>query len=634
MKPSDRDETLRLGAPRFRLLVARKYEDRARAEGLANAIGFDTLMETARHVPGGRGSNRILESGGESIRLRPSRHGGFLAGWLGDRFLSPARPFREFRIWIALRHRGIALPTPVLAASRRRGLFWRSVFGSIERAGARDGAEWLEGRPSAAERRVACIAFAHALRRFHDAGGLHGDLHLRNVLIESGDGEAADESLRCTLIDLDRTRIVRSASPRQRMREWMRFARSLEKAGRGDLTLPRLRAVGLSAYCAGDRRLRRSMLRWGASEARRLHRHRLGWWLGRRVSRALLAVILVMGLGCTDANRGEIEERGEFARWSLVATGDVGRTRLLAELFEGQLSVAKAMTEEARRDPVDAVVLLGDNFYWHGLDREHLVQRIRTNLVRPYCHFLDLTGPRSSEVSEACEIEMSTRAPVSFYAVLGNHDIELPESVDLQRKAIPEFLPDWNMSKSLAEVYEVAPGVSLILFESELAIDEEEAIRQALRRAVSQARGPWRILATHRPIATDDLGHPPVGGYPSFVRDALAESGEPVQLVLAGHHHSLQVFEIGAPTPSLQIGLGSGSRTLPPLAQNHPDARFGALELGFARVDLIGDGAQERLSVSIYEAPRWPWLAHFQSYRMRVRFDVDRLRQVKEIARH
>ena len=37
MKPSDRDEYLRLGAPRFRLLVARKYEDRARAEGLANA---------------------------------------------------------------------------------------------------------------------------------------------------------------------------------------------------------------------------------------------------------------------------------------------------------------------------------------------------------------------------------------------------------------------------------------------------------------------------------------------------------------------------------------------------------------------------------------------------------------------
>ncbi len=623
MKAPEEAGSVRHDTEGFRLLVARDYEQRATAEGLTGAAGFDTLMATARRVPGGRGSNRILESSGDPIRLRPSRHGGILAHWLGDRFLSPNRPFREFRIWVQLRRRGVALPTPVLAVGRRRGLLWQSAFASLDRVGAHDGAAWLETQPDAARLRMACIAFARTLRRFHDAGGLHGDLQLRNILIED-----EDASVRLVLIDLDRTRIVQRASARERFRELMRFARSLEKSDRADLISPRFRALTLSAYCAGDRDLRRSMLRWAPIEARRVRRHRLGWWLGKCVSGAWLTTIVLSGLAC--GNQSPLQTEG--ARWSLIATGDTGRTSTLAGLFEGQLSVAQAMTEEARRDPVDGLLLLGDNFYWQGLDREHLVQRIRTNLVRPYCHFLDLTGPRSSEVDDACETHVSARAPVGLFAVLGNHDLELPESVDLQRYAIPDFLPGWHMSKTLAQVYEVAPGVSLILFESELAIDDEGAIKRALLDAVSNARGPWRILATHRPIATDDDGFPPAGGYPGFVRKALAESGQSVQLVLAGHHHSLQVFEIGAPTPSLHIGIGSGSRAIPPLARDHPDARFCALELGFARVDLVGHGdAEQRLSVRLFETPRWPWIAHFQKTRLRAHFEVDLQGQVTEL---
>jgi len=610
----------------FRLLVARDYADRVSAEGLTDAAGFDRLMSTARCVPGGRSSNRILESSGDPIRLRPSRHGGILARWLGDRFVSPDRPFREFRTWTVLRERGVALPTPIVAVSRRRGFLWQSAFGSLDRVGACDGAQWLEAQPDATELRMACMAFARSLRLFHDAGGLHGDMHLRNVLVESADDKNPDNpSIRLIFIDLDRTRIVRTPSARQRFQELMRFARSLEKAGRADLLSSRYRALCLSAYCAGDRQLRRSMLLWSPSEARRIRRHRLGWWLGKRIPGVLLTTIMLLGLACVDENPNDIEE----ARWSLIATGDTGRTSRLARLFEGQFSVARSMTEEARRNPVDGLVLLGDNFYWHGLAREHLVERIRTNLVGPYCYFLDLRGPRSSEVEDACGISAVARAPVELFAVLGNHDIEFRESIDLQRDVIPDFLPGWHMSQSLAQVYEVAPGVSLILFESELAINDKDAIQSALRDALSDARGPWRILATHRPIATDDYGFPPVGGYPGFVREAIAESGKIVQLVLAGHHHSLQVFEVGPPTPSLHVGIGSGSRTTPPLAENHPDARFGALELGFARVDLVGhDDAQERLSVRLFAAPRWPWLAHFQSYALRAHFEVNRLGHV------
>lgn len=614
-------------ARHFRLLVASDYLERVAAEGLRDAAGFDHVMATARRVPGGRGSHRILESSGEPIRLRPSRRGGLLARLLEDRYLSPHRPFREFEIWQSLYRRGVPLPFPVFAVSRRRGLFWRSAFASLDRSCARDGAAWLETAPDAVQLRRACVAFARALRLFHDAGGVHGDLHLRNVLIECSNEEAPFDTLRLFLVDLDRTRIVRRVSARRRFRELMRFARSLEKANRADLLSKRHRAISLSAYCGGDRGLRRSMLRWSSREARRTRRHRVGWWLGNRWTRVLLASLAILGVACKD----EMIRPTEDARWSLLATGDTGRNSTLPRLFEGQLSVAQAMTEEARRAPVNGVALLGDNFYSHGIDHEHLVERIRTNLVRPYCHFLDLSGPRSKEVENACPIDVRERRPVDLFAVLGNHDLERPESVRLQRRVIPDFLPGWRMSEALAQVFEVAPGVSLILFESEIAIDDEAAIKQALKRALSDARGPWRILATHRPIATDDEGFPAVGGYPRFVREAIAESGQTVQLVLAGHHHSLQVFEIGAPTPSLHIGIGSGSRAAPPLARNHPDARFGALVLGFARIDLITPRDEvERLSVRLFEAPRWPWLRLFRGDRLRAHFEVDRKGRVRE----
>jgi hypothetical protein len=57
--------------------------------------------------------------------------------------------------------------------------------------------------------------------------------------------------------------------------------------------------------------------------------------------------------------------------------------------------------------------------------------------------------------------------------------------------------------------------------------------------------------------------------------------------------------------------------------------------LGFARVDLVGhDDEQERLSVRLFAAPQWPWLAYFQSYALRAHFEVDRLGHVTQRPQH
>jgi len=311
-------------------------------------------------------------------------------------------------------------------------------------------------------------------------------------------------------------------------------------------------------------------------------------------------------------------------RLRFFAVGDTGRLRPFPRLFEGQWAVARAMAREAAREPVDALVLLGDNFYTDGLTREGLVERIRANVVAPYCFLLRLDGPRSAEVESACGVPPATRHAARIFAVLGNHDLETEGSAALQRDVVPDFVPDWRMARGLAETVRLADGVDLILFESEPAIDDREAVTNAVRDAILAAEGPWRILATHRPIATDDLGRPRLGGYPRFVLDGIEAAGRPVQLVLAAHHHNLQVFEVGAPTPSLQLGLGSGARAEPPLASaDHPAARFGLQALGFAQIDLVGRGERARLVATLYSTPRWPILDRFVSARVVARYAVD-----------
>lgn len=610
--------------------------------GLTRAEGFDAALRTARLRPGGRGPQRLVELPGAEalLRLREARRGGALGGLLASRFLSPRRIGRELAVWLALRSRGAPLPVPVAAFARRRGLLWACHFGTLDRSESVDGLAWLRASPSRAALQTAAGALGSALRRFHDAGALHGDLNLRNVLIETG-----PDGLRCLLIDLASARPTPSPTPRARLRDSLRLERSLEKRGFGRILDRRVRARALAAYCAGDRTLRAALLAAHPGGRRDPLRHRLAWRIERAWTRGAFSALasaailpaLALALACGDPASPDSATQDAVApssagRWSILAVGDTGRAGSRSDSFEGQLAVAEAMTREARERPVAGLVFLGDNFYDRGLAEADLVERIRTNLVRPYCHFLALTGPRSGEVESACPEPAIERRPVPIFAVLGNHDLEGPDSARLQREAIPGFLPDWRMSAGLTRVVEVHPGVSLILFESELSIDDRAAIERELSAAIRAARGPWRILATHRPIATDDLGGVPKGGYPDYVRDAIEQAGLPVQLVLCGHHHSLQAFALGAPTPLLQIGAGSGSRAEPPLATGHPDLLHSALALGFARIELRGDAPEDRLEVSLFTVPPWPFLSGAMGHTSGARFSVDRSGRVESLA--
>ena len=80
------------------------------------------------------------------------------------------------------------------------------------------------------------------------------------------------------------------------------------------------------------------------------------------------------------------------------------------------------------------------------------------------------------------------------------------------------------------------------------------------------------------------------------MNEAIAASGVPVHVFLAGNEHNLQALT--GPGAALHVVAGSGSK-LRELSDTGDDRRFGLAEHGFARVDLAGVGDDEHLQVSL-----------------------------------
>jgi hypothetical protein len=316
----------------------------------------------------------------------------------------------------------------------------------------------------------------------------------------------------------------------------------------------------------------------------------------RSARRAFVAPLLLLLFACQPGAVVGADPDGR-ARLSFFALGDTGeRPRAIARSLQGQMRVAAVLEAEHARRPADALVLLGDNFYPDGLTERELELRVRENVVRPYCAFLALDGPESARVADACEPSRRTHRPTPLYALLGNHDTDLPESPKLQREVVPRFVPSWRLPAGPVEVVELIdadlrPSASLVLYDAAALADAGDV--ESLRQALHRARGPWRILAGHYPISAKHPG--------PWIRRALDTIEERVHLHLAGHDHNLQ---IGVPQtdPYLQVVAGAGSEARE-VRHAIEGARFAAVQMGFARVDLVGDGDAERLVVSLVGLP-------------------------------
>ncbi|MGI9432862.1 MAG: metallophosphoesterase [Myxococcota bacterium] len=278
--------------------------------------------------------------------------------------------------------------------------------------------------------------------------------------------------------------------------------------------------------------------------------------------------------------------------FSLLAVGDTGKPRDLVAALDPGLAVAAALAHADRESPATGLVLLGDNFYPDGLREREFKDRVRSNLVQPFCHFLQLTPRGQGSLEDACHVSEADRHPVPIHALLGNHDYNERESPLLQRRRIPEYVENWQMPLDDFEIRELRGGVSLILIDSMTWLRGKRG--DALTRAVRKSRGPWRIVAAHHPMV--DTGKSAVPRFERRMAKALDEASVPIHLFLAGHEHNLQVIEKPGEWPRLHVIAGSGSDIREP-TRGDPGRRFAVAEHGFARIDLAEAAGPLRITM-------------------------------------
>ena len=234
------------------------------AQKEAHSLG--TLCEDAS----GRGRNALVELPGhpERLNLRPLRHGGILAPITGTRFAGLERPLAELRLSAELTRRGAPVPTPAFVVGRRAGIFWQAAFATIHIEDAQDGVVFLDGEPDDAALERAARAAGASIRRLHDFGCCHADLHIKNLLIREMPTET-----RVTIIDLDRAKLVNDVSAGRRMQELMRLRRSLIKRGYANALSPQITQAFSDAYSGNDTELRDQLLARGRIENLRGRAH-------------------------------------------------------------------------------------------------------------------------------------------------------------------------------------------------------------------------------------------------------------------------------------------------------------------------------------------------------------------------
>jgi hypothetical protein len=207
----------------------------------------DALRSRARATYEGRGRPFGLEIDGVGrVFVRPYLHGGWLGRLTGDRHAGDRRFVDELRALEEARRAGVPVCEPLGVVTRAAALGMRRGWLLLrELVGAEDVLAFLERGPPPAERHAVLGRLGAALRKLHDAGFEHPDLHFKNALLGS-DGAVL-------VIDLDRVRRCTDLSRARRLAGLFRFDRYAAKqvvAGHAISRTDRLRV--LRAYAGAD----------------------------------------------------------------------------------------------------------------------------------------------------------------------------------------------------------------------------------------------------------------------------------------------------------------------------------------------------------------------------------------------
>jgi hypothetical protein len=260
-------------------------------ESAPEALIDAAAASRASEGPAGAGRGavaRVSLPDGSGAVLRKYRRGGLAGRLLPDRFPGYGRPIEELLVTERARKAGLPVPEP-LAIIYKSAWFLRSCYLlSREVEGARTLAGSLAAAPEEGAGHL-LFATARLVRSCHDAGLVHGDLNLGNILVVHGDPAQAGRADRSpapglVVLDLDRARFdPAGASDRDRFDNLSRLARSHEKTfgrpGPWGGCAGGIEAALVSAYAGSDEKLHARLLALLPRHRRGMRLHRAGWKL-------------------------------------------------------------------------------------------------------------------------------------------------------------------------------------------------------------------------------------------------------------------------------------------------------------------------------------------------------------------
>lgn len=258
------------------MVVSKGSEARLRRQGLLNPAVLWKSASLQSHLSG-RGEVLISKGSHGDVAIRRYRHGGLLRRLTGDLFFFGNRPFQELVVTEEARSAGV--PTlKILAAIKQTGWggWYQGYLITEYLPTTLDLIHYLDQQPAGTKRHQVIEQAAEAVRKIHQKGIYHADLHLKNFLVEGV------KRAKVFLIDFDKSRIFASLAPSRRMKNLRRLDRSAEKLKRLGLPLTEGdKRIFCHAYAARDQAIRPYLKRF----AERYWWHRLmyrwGWWISR-----------------------------------------------------------------------------------------------------------------------------------------------------------------------------------------------------------------------------------------------------------------------------------------------------------------------------------------------------------------
>ena len=193
----------------------------------------------------GRGALKIIAIPGEAnerIVIRHFHRGGKIQKFISDLYFGTSRPLKE--LWVGHRAKEKGVPTAdIVAACHTKvfGKFHRGDLVTREIKEGRDLATYLKelGQPltkgKVLEKRIVIKKVGELVRSMHEAGIFHGDLNLKNIILQTTD----PQNTKGYLIDFDKSFIRSHLRETLRIRNLLRLNRSAEKFKKQGLPITR-----------------------------------------------------------------------------------------------------------------------------------------------------------------------------------------------------------------------------------------------------------------------------------------------------------------------------------------------------------------------------------------------------------